>query len=231
MANLGRLMGIALALGLIGCDVKVTDQTPSEYQANHDIGLYEIKARAERETLVSPTSVFLSARVGDQTVELEQNRDGTWTGLASVRCRSSFPLQIRARWTIQGLSARSALVPPQPREIQLIERAPAPEQIGIDTSEKSRKGWEGAVPYRFVTRPMTHITAARIEPVSDDPADVKAAQSISVTSQLPLEASCATPVEVQLLSKATRAHANLVVETDHPTVPTWQTRVDFAPVP
>jgi len=51
----------------------------------------------------------------------------------SLRCHSSFPLQILAVWRLQGLSTRQALAPPQPRQIKLTE-PPLTKQEGFDTA-------------------------------------------------------------------------------------------------
>lgn len=226
-----RSLLILAAVSLAACDVQIRDETPDQYTANHDIGLYEVKATVtDRGFLVSPTSVFLSAISCDRTIELQPDRSRTtWSTLMSVRCRSSFPLQFRAVWTVQNVSTRGKLVPPQPREIRLIE----PEwtrEAKQDTSQRSRTGWTTAVRYRVQTEPNVEITAARIEPVSDSPEDVKAAEPLSVTTQLPVMATCGDPVEITVHSKAQRAYGNLVIETTHPTVKTWQTRVEFAPL-
>jgi hypothetical protein len=169
--------------------------------------------------------------VGDkQRIELSSNRDGTeWHGLYSVRCRSSFPLQFLAVWKLQGLATKQKLEPAQPREIKLIE-PPLTREASIDTAGKSPKGgWEGGVPYRFATAQYTRITAAHIEPSSQDPADVAAAKPISVVSSFPVDATCGTPTEIHVSSTAPHAHGTLVIDTDHPAVPHWQTKVEFAP--
>jgi len=66
MSKLIRLTWIPVALALSACDVQVHDQTPAQYPANHDIGMYEIKATAARDTLVTPGSVFMFGLVGDK---------------------------------------------------------------------------------------------------------------------------------------------------------------------
>jgi hypothetical protein len=229
MSNFARVIGIALLLGLTACDVQLKDETPQEYTANHDLGMYEIKTQAGSGAMVTPSSLHVTARVGDQRVELTPNRARTsWSALYSARCRSSFPLQFRAAWTVQGMMTRGKLEPEKPREVKLIE-PPLTAEASFDTSQKSPKGWPGTVSYRFVTAPNTRVNAARIEPLSQDPADVTAAQAISITTALPLDAKCGTPAEIQLLSKTADARGNLVIETDHPTVPKWQTKVQFAP--
>ncbi|MGH8323376.1 MAG: hypothetical protein ACRETD_06205, partial [Steroidobacteraceae bacterium] len=104
------------------------------------------------------------------------------------------------------------------------------KEVSIDSSGKAPKGgWEGNVGYRFSTQRDTQITAARIEPVSQDPADVAAAQAISVVSPLPVDIPCGTPTDVQLTSTAQRAQGNLVIDTSNPAFPHWTTKVEFAP--
>ncbi len=39
-----RLTWIPVAITLGACDVQVRDETPAEYPANHDIGMYGVKA-------------------------------------------------------------------------------------------------------------------------------------------------------------------------------------------
>ena len=229
MSNLARLIWIPVAIGLAACDVQVRDETPAEYTANHDIGMYEIKASITRGALVSPNSVHVTALSNGRTIELVPNDTRTtWSTLYPIRCRGSFPLQFRAVWTVQNISTRAKLEPAQPREIRLIEPE-QPREVSMDTSDKSSKGWETAVSYRFMTVPSTMITAARIEPFSQEATDVEAAKPISVTTKLPLEAPCGEPVEIHILSKAPRAHGKLVIETNHPAVPRWETQVEFAP--
>lgn len=229
---MSKKMGLAcmaLSAGLCGCDVRITDETPAEYPANHDIGMYEIRVRADRETMVSPSTVHVLARVGDKEVELSKDRDGNeWSAMYPVRCVDSFPLQYIVRWSIQGLTTRGKLEPQPPRTIRLIEPEPTREVV-INTSEKSKKGWQGTVPFRFVTVDRAQITSARIEPLSDAPADVAAAKAITVTSELPLDAPCGTPVELQLQSQEQRAQGVLIVETSHPKYSRWETKVVFAP--
>src|SRR5256885_10903566 len=61
MLRLIRLAWVPVALMLGACDVQVHDETPAEYPANHDIGMYDIKATVTRDALVAPGSVFLFA--------------------------------------------------------------------------------------------------------------------------------------------------------------------------
>jgi hypothetical protein len=42
-------------------------------------------------------------------------------------------------------------------------------------------------------------------------------------------AGCGDLVEVRVASSAPRAHGTLIIDTDHPAVPHWQTRVEFSP--
>ena len=224
-------VGGAVAAVLSACDVQVHDQTPAEYPANHDIGMYEIKATVARDSLVTPGSVFLFGLSGQQRIELNSNRDGTeWRGLYAIRCKPGFPLQLLAAWKLQGLTTKQKLVPPQPREIKLVEQPPPREASIATTTGKSPKGgWQGSVKYRFATEQSTQITAAHIDPVSQDPADVAAAKAISVVSIFPVDVPCGSPTEVQLASTAPHAQGNLVIDTNHPAFPHWTTKVEFTP--
>jgi hypothetical protein len=259
MSNRERITRVSAWVGIGGsvlmlaaCDVQVQDETPAEYKANDGLGMYEIKASVKRDALVSPGSVYMFGLGADkQRIDLKSNRDGTeWSGLYSVRCKSSFPVQFITIWKLQGLTTREKLVPPQPREVKLIE-PDLTHEASIDTSgpgtpaaqpaaapkggRKPAKGaakqaqWEGGVAYRIATAQMAHITAAHIEPTSQDPADAAAAKPISVVSTFPMDLPCGTPTEVRLTSTAQKAHGNLVIDTDFPAVPHWQTKVDFAP--
>jgi hypothetical protein len=229
MLRLIRLTWVPAALMLGACDVQVHDQTPAEYPANHDIGMYDIKATVTRDALVTPGSVFLFA-LGDNHQRIPLSQEGSeWRGLYSVRCQSSFPLQILAEWKLQGLAVRHKLVPAQPRQIKLLEPSLA-YSAGFDSAGKPPKGgWVGSVQYRFVTVPSAQITAARIEPSSEAAADVKAAKAISVLTPLPVVAGCGDLAEIRLAASDAHAHGTLVIETDHPAVPHWQTRVEFSP--
>jgi hypothetical protein len=224
-------VGGAAALALSACDVQVHDETPAEYTANDGIGMYDIKATAARDALVTPGSVFMWGLSGKQRIELTSNRDGTeWHGLYAIRCHPGFPLQLVAAWKLQGLTAKQKLVPAQPREIKLVE-PPLTREAAIDTTTgKSPKGgWEGGVTYKVVTVQNSQITGAHIEPVSQDPADVAAAKSISVVSSFPVDVSCGMPTEVRVASTAASAQGNLVIDTDLPSHPHWTTKVTFAP--
>jgi hypothetical protein len=224
-------LGGAVTAALSACDVQVHDQTPDKYPANHDVGMYEIKATVAPDSMVSPGSVYVFGLSGKQRFELTPNKAGTeWRGMYSIRCHQSFPLQLLAIWKLQGLTTKEKLVPPQPREIKLVEQDPPKEAPPIDTSGKSPKGgWQGTVKYRFATEQLTQITAAHIEPVSQDAADVAAAKAISVTSTMPVDLPCGVPTDVQLTSTAQKAQANLVIDTNHPSYPHWTTKVVFAP--
>jgi hypothetical protein len=239
MNKLIRLTWLPVALALSACEVQVTDTTPAQFQANNDIGMYDVSATDKEGALVAPGSVVLFAIGENQKVPLSLNADGSWHGLYSVRCQSSFPLQIQAVWRLQGLSTRSVVMPPQPRQIKLTE-PPLTRQEGFDTAGKpaevkggkgkAAKGeWTGAVNYRFVTVPVTQITAAHIEPASASPEDVAAARAISVKTPLPLQASCGEQVQLQLVSTQQRAHGTLLIDTDNPGMPRWQTYVEFSP--
>lgn len=243
MYKLIRLSWISLALCLSACDVQVNDTTPAQYQANNDIGMYEINATAKEGALVTPGSLVLFAIGDNQKVPLSLNSDGSgWHGLYSVRCQSSFPLQILAVWRLQGLATRNVLVPPQPRMIKLTE-PPLSKHEGFDTAtrpgeSKAPKGkggkggkgdWEGTVNYRFATVPVTQITSARIEPSSASAEDVAAARAISVKTPLPLQAACGENAQLRLASSQQRAHGELVIDTDNPGLSRWQTYVEFSP--
>ena len=228
MFKLIRLTWVPVALMLSACNVQVRDETPAEYPGNHDIGMYDIKATVTRDALVTPGSVFLFALGNNQRIPLSQE-GSEWRGLYSVRCQSSFPLQILAEWKLQGLSVRHKLVPPQPRQIKLRE-PPLTYSASFDSAGKAPKGgWVGSVQYRFVTVPSAQITAARVEPSSEAAADVKAAKAISVLTPLPVVAGCGDLAEIRLAATDAHAHGTLVIDTDHPTVPHWQTRVEFSP--
>jgi len=223
-----RLTWVPVALMLSACDVQVRDETPAEYPANHDIGMYDIKATVTRDALVTPGSVFLFALGDDQKIPLSQE-GSEWHGLYSVRCRSSFPLQILAEWHRAALDVKRKLVPPVPRRIKLTE-PPLTSSASFDSPGKQPKGgWVGNVQYRFVTMPSVQITGAHIEPASTAAADVAAAKAISLLTPLPLVAPCGDRAEIRLASSAQRAHGTLVIDTDHPEIPHWQTIVDFAP--
>src|SRR2546423_11342777 len=121
MLRLIRLAWVPVALMLGACDVQVHDQTPAEYPDNHDIGMYDIKATVTRDAMVTPGSVFLFA-LGENHQRISLSQEGSeWRGLYSVRCQSSFPLQILAEWKLQGLAVRHKLVPPQPPPIKLVQ--------------------------------------------------------------------------------------------------------------
>jgi len=233
-----QLTWVPVVLLLGACDVQVRDTTPAEYQANHDIGMYEVSAAVTRDTMVTPGSVYLFAIGGNQKINLSSNGDGSeWHGLYQVRCASSFPLQFLAEWKMT-FNVNHKLVPPEPRMIKLTE-PPQPREATIDTSgkkvkldtasKKPEEGWTGGVQYRFVTRPSVQITAAHIEPSSADAADVAAAKAISVQTNFPLVAPCGDRAEVRLASLQPKAHGTLVIDTDDPDVAHWQTIVDFAP--
>jgi hypothetical protein len=222
----------AVALALAGCGVQLQDETPGRFQANPDVGMYPLTVKVSHGALVSPP-VYVWAVSDGQKVPLSANADGSYQTMYSVKCKRSFPLQYLAVWRLQGIVTKDEFFPPQPREIQLTP-PPLTSQASIDTSgkpDKKTRSWQGGVPYDIVTASDAHITAAHIEPVSQDKADVAAAKGISVVSTFPVDASCGNPTPVELASKSQRAHANLVIDTDLPGFPHWTTRVDFAPQP
>jgi hypothetical protein len=224
-----RLTWLSVALLLGACDVQVRDMTPAEYPANHDIGMYEVSVAVTRDALVSPGSVYVFATGNGQKITLSANADGSqWRGLYSARCRSSFPLQFVAEWK-QPLDVKRKVVPPQPREVRLIE-PPLTRTASFDGSGKAPKGgWQGSVQYRFVTVPVVQITGARFEPQSSSPQDAAAAKPLSVVSSFPIDGGCGDLVQVRVASSAPRAHGTLVIDTNDPADPHWQTRVEFAP--
>ncbi len=229
MMRFARIACLAGAGVLAACDVHVQDETPGQFVADKGAAMYPLKAVVTHDTLVSGDTVYVTAISGDRTVPLEASGNGTeFSALFPVHCRGSFPLQYRVVWTIQGMSTRSALVPAQPRTVRLLEPM-LTKEASIDTSAKSKKGWSGVVHYTFITAPNTQITAAHIEPASQDPADVKAAQGIEVSSGLPVNAACGAQVDVELHSKVQRGRAILVIETDNPNDKEWRTLVQFAP--
>ncbi len=222
--------GGAVATVLSACDVQVHDATPDQYPANHDVGMYEIKATVVPDALVTPGSIFLRGESGKQRIEMTGNREGTeWRGMYAIRCQPSFPLQIFAIWKLQGLTTKEKVVPEQAREIKLVEPEPL-KTATIDTvaGKPPKGGFTGSVKYRFATQ-NTQITGAHIEPVSQEAADVNAAKAITVTSAMPVDAQCGVATEVELNSSAPNAHGNLVIDTSHPAFPHWTTKVDFAP--
>jgi hypothetical protein len=224
-----RLTGVALTLLLASCDVQVRDTTPAEFPANHDIGLYEVSATVTRDLLVTPGSVFVFAVSGKQRIELSPRGDGShWHGFYSVRCRSSFPLQLLVGWK-QLFELNQKLQPPQPRQIRLIEPPPTRAARFDSTGPHPKGGWQGAIQYRFVTVPTVEITTARIEPLGSSPEEIAAARSISVLTPLPLAARCGDLVDVRLASATARARGTLVIDTDHPAFREWKTEVEFAP--
>jgi hypothetical protein len=230
MRKLIRLTWISAALILSACDVHVRDTTPAEYPANHDIGMYEVSATVSRDAMVTPGSVYVFAAGGTQKITLNSNPDGSeWHGLYSVRCQSSFPLQFLVEWKLQAFDVKHKLVPPEPRLIKLTE-PPLTRSANFDSAGKAPKGgWVGSVQYRFVTMPSVQITAAHVEPASSDPEDVKSAKAITVLTPMPLVAGCGDLAEIRLASTAQRAHGMLVIDTDNPQVPHWQTDVEFSP--
>jgi len=228
MRRLIRLTWLSAALLLCACDVQIRDTTPAEYPANHDLGMYEVSATVSRDALVTSGSVYVFAQGDTQKVQLTANADGSqWHGLYSVRCRSSFPLQFVAEWRLPS-DVRRRVVPPQPRQVRLLE-PPLTRSASFDSSGKAPKGgWQGAVQYRFVTVSTIQITGAHIEPQSSAQEDAAAAKPLSVVSSFPVVGGCGDIIEVRVASSAPRSHGTLVVDTNHPADPHWQTRVEFS---
>ena len=229
MLKLARLTWVPVVLAVAGCDVRVHDETPAEYQANPGIGMYEVKATVERDAMVTPGSVFLFA-LGNNNQKVPLNQGGNeFRGLYQVRCQSSFPLQILAEWKTQAFSVRHKLMPPEPRQIKVTE-PPLAYTASFDSAGKMPKGgWTGAVQYRFVTVPSVQITGAHIDPSGEAPADVKAAKAVSLLTHFPVVVGCGDLAEIRLAATETQAHGILVIDTDHPSVPHWSTKVEFAP--
>ena len=230
MRKLTRLMWLSVSLLLVGCDVQLRDTTPAEYPANHDIGMYEVSVAVTRGALVSQGSVYVFATGSNgQKLSLTPNADGSrWSGLYPVRCRSSFPLQFVAEWRLP-FSVKREVLPPQPREVRLIE-PPLTRAASFDSSGKQPPGgWQGSVQYRFITVPSVQITGGRIGPDGQTAVDVAAAKPLSVASAFPVVGGCGDLLEVRVASKAPRARGTLVLDTNDPSDPHWTTRVEFAP--
>ena len=229
MRRLTRLTWLSVALLLVACDVQVRDTTPAEFPANHDIGMYELSVAATRDALVTPGSVYVMAISERQKVALSANSDGSrWQGLYPVRCKSSFPLQFVVEWKLP-FDLRRKVVPPQPRQVRLIE-PPLTRTASFDTSGKAPKGgWQGTVQYRFVTVPTIRIVGAHIGPQGSSAVDVAAARPLSVVSPFPVVGGCGDLVEIRVASSAPRARGTLVIDTDHPADPHWTTQVEFSP--
>jgi len=220
---------LSVALLLVACDVQVRDTTPAEFPANHDIGMYELSVAVTRDALVTPGSVYVMAISERQKVALSANSDGSrWQGLYPVRCKSSFPLQFVVEWKLP-FDLRRKVVPPQPRQVRLIE-PPLTRTASFDTSGKAPKGgWQGTVQYRFVTVPTIRIVGAHIGPQGSSAVDVAAARPLSVVSPFPVVGGCGDLVEIRVASSAPRARGTLVIDTDHPADPHWTTQVEFSP--
>ena len=221
-------IGVA-ALALAGCGVQVQNQTPAQFQANPDIGMYPISATVKAGALVSQP-IYLFQVGGGQKVPLHPNANGTeWQTMLPVRCQSSFPVQYLAVWRLQGVATRQKHFPAQPIEVKLIQ-PPLTKDAVISTSGAPKRGeWQGAVNYEFATAQNTTITGAKIEPSGKTRADELSAKAIRIVSTFPIAASCDTQTGVVLASRFHDAHANLVITTDSKQVPTWTTQVTFAP--
>jgi len=231
MFKLNRLSSAATLVMVSGCDVQVQDTTPAEFTANHDIGMYEVSATVTRGALVPQGSVFLFA-LGDnnQKVTLDSNADGSqFQGLYSARCREAFPLQFLAEWRLQGFEVRYKVVPAQPRRIRLLEPPLTRSARFESAGREPGGGWQGSVQYRFVTEPSVQISAAHLEPAGGSAADAAAVRPMAVASTFPLVAGCGDLAEIRLTSSAARARGTLVIDTDDPAVPHWQTTVEFSP--
>src|ERR1700744_2180048 len=86
--------GGAVLTVLSACDVQVHDATPDQYPANHDAGMYEIKATVAPDSLVTPGSIFLRGLIGKERIEMTANRARTeWHGMYAIRCLLSSPCE------------------------------------------------------------------------------------------------------------------------------------------
>ncbi|HEY4214326.1 MAG TPA: hypothetical protein VGM84_22810 [Steroidobacteraceae bacterium] len=223
------LIGAAVAFGLGGCDVQLHDDTPTSYPANQQVGMYEVKADVTTGMLAGGDTVHVFMVDGKQRTELLADAKKThWQRMVPLHCQSSFPLQYLVVWNVGGVSMQQKLVPQQPKQVQLTP-PPLTKEATVDTTAKSTKGWPGTVSYTFVTAEHTQITGAHVEPVSQDPADVAAANAITVDSMFPVDAPCGVATDVRLTSKQQKAKGNLVIDTDMPAFPHWTTHVEFAP--
>ncbi|MBV8300884.1 MAG: hypothetical protein JOY68_03055 [Candidatus Dormibacteraeota bacterium] len=230
MRRLTRSMAFAAALLLCACDVQLRDTTPAQYQANHDLGMYEVSAIVAHDFLVTPGSIYVVAQGDKQRIVLTPNADRTeWHGLYSVRCRSSFPLQFVIDWKLP-LDVRRKVVPAVPHQVRLLE-PPLTRAVTLESAGTAPKGgWQGAVEYRFVTVPTVEITGAHIEPLSGSAEDVAAARPLSVISPLPIAGGCGDILQLRIASSAQHAHGTLVIDTTDPADPHWRTRVEFSPI-
>ncbi|MGH8259468.1 MAG: hypothetical protein ACREUG_07230 [Steroidobacteraceae bacterium] len=230
MSRIARLICVLpFALALAACSVSVRDETPAKFSANPALNMYPIKVAVTRAAMVSPDDVYMTAFIDNHSYPLEADRTGNgWHTLYPIRCHGSFQLQYRVAWSVGGLSSDYKVVPDKPRTVEITQPALASD-AKFDTKERSRKGWTGDVQYEFLTQQNTQISGLAVQPVSADPADVRQADDITVVTPAPVSASCDKPVDIELHSKAQRAQAYLVIDTDNPAVPHWKTKVEFAP--
>lgn len=222
--------GVATLI-LAGCSVQVQNNTPSQFPATPDIGMYPVSATVTAGPLVS-AGVLLFDVSGDQRIPLKPDDSGShYRTMVPVNCASSFQVQYLAIWRLQGIATRHQLFPAQPITIRLTPPT-LTAQATIDTSGKPvKRVWQGSVPYKFGTAPDTQITAAEIEPLSQSKADVASAKLIHVVSGMPIDAPCNQETPVLLESKGRSAQANLVITTTMPGRPQWTTKVVFQPKP
>jgi hypothetical protein len=85
------------------------------------------------------------------------------------------------------------------------------------------------VQYSFVTVASVQITGAHIEPQSGSTEDAAAAKPLSVVSSFPVVGGCGDLIDVRVASSAAHSHGTLVIDTNDPADPHWQTHVEFAP--
>lgn len=223
--------GVA-ALVLAGCSVQVQNNTPDQFQANPDVGMYQVKATVSAGAMVSQP-IYLYDVGGGQKIPMKADATGArFSAMVPVHCQASFPLQYLAIWRLQGLSTKQKLFPAQPLEVKLIP-PPLTKEATIDTSGKPGKGgWQGVVNYKFSTAANAQITSAKIEPLSTSRADVRSAKDIRIVSTFPMDAECDKETGVTLASRVRKAHAKLVIETSLPgSLSKWTTQVTFQPKP
>jgi len=96
--------------------VQVHDAPPDQFPANHDVGMYEIKAtvvpRRPGERLFRLLlRRGLSGQQERLTLTAKPGRSRECTACTPSRCQPDFPLQIFAIWKLQGLTTKEKVVP------------------------------------------------------------------------------------------------------------------------
>ena len=145
-----------------------------------------------------------------------------------MRCQSSFALQFQTEWK-SLFEVQQKIVPAQPRQVRLIEPPLTRRANFTAAGQQPSGGWQGGVQYSFITQPSVRITAAHIEADSAAAQDIAAAAPLAVTSTFPVVAGCADLVEVRVASTAAHARGTLIIDTDYPAVPHWQTHRGVLP--